>query len=1160
MKTKLHSLLFILSAFFCTISNNAQTTLASGDIAVVYHFSELSTAPGGATANADRLGIVLLKDIDTGTTFNITENGSNNGTSLEFDEGVITFTAQTALSAGTVIDFESQDQLDLGRTSSIPLITDGNSGVNYEISTSGDQTIIYTGSNTSPTFIYSAFFDGTSWDPAGACAGDCSSAQSQEPTSGVTFAYGADATTEFDNNWYTGPTTFNTTAEALAAFSNIANWTGSNNVGDGEAAADALNFSFSAGPPNDNPESAELLTVGLDINSNPVTGTNVGATNSTIPNPTGCPFVGSDDASGDIWYAVVVPSNGILTIETQAANPVGIADTVMAVYSGDPNTTLTQVPSSCTDDEGTNAFSLVNLTGQTPGDTLYIRVWEYANDAFGTFQISAYTYLTTNVPDDNFENYLETHDASGAVVALGDPTSMGNGVMDDYVLTSAIETVISLNVNSLSITDLTGIEDFTALVSLFCIDNQLTVLDFSQNTNLEVLDCGFNLLTSLDVSSNSELNDLRCGFNPLTTLDVSNNTLLTYINCRDLNLTVLDVSNNSVLTGLRCLNNQLSTLYLNNGNNANFIELLAGNNPNLECIKLDNQTIADDWNNTINTPSSFNVDAQTSFSTKCDTFVPDDNFENYLETHNAAGATVALGDPNSMGNGIANDDFVFTTRIDTVTILNVPFLNIADLTGIEDFISLTALDCGVNNLTELNLPASTNLIRLRYGGNAITNVTFADYPNLEVLHCQSNGLTVIDVSQNVNLENFRCHSNQLTTLDVSQNANLDNLRCDSNQLTTLDVSQNTVLNSLDCSSNQLTTLNVSQNANLDNLRCDSNQLSFLNIANGNNPNFFIVAIGNNPSLTCVTVDDPTIANNWNSNTNTPFSLLVDPQTSFSTNCNQTVVQPIVYLQGAFLNSTDALMRDDLRANNYLPTTSPYTDNAPVSGTPFTTTGANAIVDWVWVELRDDTDNTQIIEGKSALLQRDGDIVDVDGISPLIFLQPAKHYNVVINHRNHLGIMSSTKQAFPLNESQNFSNGSKTPFGTNAMVNINGTMALWAGDANGDGKVNFSGDVNLVTTDIILFQPANTTFSTNYAFVDGYFQSDVFLDSNVSFSNETNQILLSILLYPLNTSFSSQYNSFNEQLPSPSNFRSVQQQQNEQLRQTQANQILNNLNN
>ena len=50
------------------------------------------------------------------------------------------------------------------------------------------------------------------------------------------------------------------------------------------------------------------------------------------------------------------------------------------------------------------------------------------------------------------------------------------------VPTANINTITSLDVSSTFIADLTGIEDFTALESLWCHDNQLTSLDVSQNT------------------------------------------------------------------------------------------------------------------------------------------------------------------------------------------------------------------------------------------------------------------------------------------------------------------------------------------------------------------------------------------------------------------------------------------------------------------------------------------------------------------------------------------------------------------------------------------------------------------------------------------------------------------------------------------------------
>ena len=93
------------------------------------------------------------------------------------------------------------------------------------------------------------------------------------------------------------------------------------------------------------------------------------------------------------------------------------------------------------------------------------------------------------------------------------------------------------------ITDLKGIEYFTALTYLRYTDNRLTALDVSHNTALTYLDCGFNQLTALDVSHNSALTYLDCSDNQLTTLDLSNNTALTRLECCGNQLTTLDVSN-----------------------------------------------------------------------------------------------------------------------------------------------------------------------------------------------------------------------------------------------------------------------------------------------------------------------------------------------------------------------------------------------------------------------------------------------------------------------------------------------------------------------------------------------------------------------------------------------------------------------------------------
>tara|TARA_B110000196_G_scaffold298634_1_gene290632 strand:+ start:56 stop:550 length:495 start_codon:yes stop_codon:yes gene_type:complete len=100
----------------------------------------------------------------------------------------------------------------------------------------------------------------------------------------------------------------------------------------------------------------------------------------------------------------------------------------------------------------------------------------------------------TYVPDANFENYLEIN-------------GMGNGILnDDSILTANINTVTSLDVSNQKISDLTGIEDFTALTYLACYYNQLTSLDVSANTALTILECFSNQLTVLDVRSGNNMN------------------------------------------------------------------------------------------------------------------------------------------------------------------------------------------------------------------------------------------------------------------------------------------------------------------------------------------------------------------------------------------------------------------------------------------------------------------------------------------------------------------------------------------------------------------------------------------------------------------------------------------------------------------------------
>jgi hypothetical protein len=160
-------------------------------------------------------------------------------------------------------------------------------------------------------------------------------------------------------------------------------------------------------PANNECTSAIALTAGGVYSDNITNGTNLGATASSQADPAACDTFANGYAGGDVWFSVVVPASGSITIETGNSTTGGTGvDTVVVMYTGIDCGSLTQI--ECDDDSAaTGAYSLQALTGLTAGSTLYLRVYEYGNNNAGTFGISAYDgSLATNSFDNaNFTYY-----------------------------------------------------------------------------------------------------------------------------------------------------------------------------------------------------------------------------------------------------------------------------------------------------------------------------------------------------------------------------------------------------------------------------------------------------------------------------------------------------------------------------------------------------------------------------------------------------------------------------------------------------------------------------------------------------------------------------------------------------------------------------------
>ena len=250
----------------------------------------------------------------------------------------------------------------------------------------------------------------------------------------------------------------------------------------------------------------------------------------------------------------------------------------------------------------------------------------------------------------------------------------------------------------------------------------------------------------------------------------------------------------------------------------------------------------------------------------------------------------------------------------------------------------------------------------------------------------------------------------------------------------------------------------------------------------------------------------------------------------------------VFLQGSY-NLGTGLMRDDLRSQGVIPTTEPYTGfgfthvggggGETVNSDVFNITGANAITDWVVLELRDKNTPSTVIATRSALVQRDGDVVDLDGVSVVTFLGVAlDNYYVAIKHRNHLGVMTDVAVAlnqdirlidFTTTTQNNFKLSGA--FGSDyAQTDFNGSSvrALWAGNVDFNDRVIFQGTP--VDQDGIFFgvllDPDNTNLAANYI-QDGYNQGDVNMDGTAIFQgspNDTDIIFFNVVGHPENVNF------------------------------------------
>ncbi len=215
-----------------------------------------------------------------------------------------------------------------------------------------------------------------------------------------------------------------------------------------------------------------------------------------------------------------------------------------------------------------------------------------------------------------------------------------------------------------------------------------------------------------------------------------------------------------------------------------------------------------------------------------------------------------------------------------------------------------------------------------------------------------------------------------------------------------------------------------------------------------------------------------------------------------------VVGARAFLQGAYdlTVANSGLMFDNLRtlpfgssaSTSNFPSTDPYrvapynsafshVNNSALETIPSSAVigalpiAADRIVDWVFLELRNlnASPGNTVLQTRSALIQRDGDIVDINGISPVTFNNlPDGNYILSIRHRNHLGLSIDQSSPRAINErnSTAFTSnvidlrtatdgqlfGSAAAFTTAAHPSLTTVNLMWGGNATSNNQTRYAG--------------------------------------------------------------------------------------------------------
>jgi len=367
----------------------------------------------------------------------------------------------------------------------------------------------------------------------------------------------------------------------------------------------------------------------------------------------------------------------------------------------------------------------------TVSENVEVDIWTYGSlnseilvDNVSMVDVKDIPLQYTKIPDVEFEKKL---------IALG----LDSGTPDGKVLTSNIQTVKSLSVDTRVISDLTGIEDFTALETLSAqgaiyhyptaeSDGLLKTLNVSKNINLTSLNCSINKLTSLDISTNTKLNYLNCSGNKIASINLANNPNLAIAAVDNNLISTIDISKNQSLTSFSCAYTKITSFDPSKNPG---LRLLNVNGNKLPSLDISNNSYLYTLYCDVNSFTSINVSKNYNLIT-------------------------------------------LSCASNPITALDL-----------SNNVLLQTLDCSSTAITTLDLSKNLDLKSLSIESTQLTAIDVSSNLKLESFSGRASKLKTLDLSKNTNLSKFYCHESSALSEVNLKNGNNTKINSQSFNLT-----------------------------------------------------------------------------------------------------------------------------------------------------------------------------------------------------------------------------------------------------------------------------------------------------------------------------------------------------------------------------------------